>query len=41
MRPTDRRGAFAALLWLVLRVGMNAESVMSQVGAWFSRLVGT
>lgn len=30
-----------ALLWLVLRVGMNAESVMSQVGAWFSRLVGT
>ncbi len=30
-----------ALLWLVLRVGMNAEGVMSQVGGWFSKLVGT
>jgi hypothetical protein len=30
-----------ALLWLVLRVGMNADGVMSQVGEWFSRLAGS
>jgi len=30
-----------ALLWLVLRVGMNVEGVMGQVGEWFSRLAGT
>ncbi len=29
------------LLWLVLRVGMNAEGIMSQVGGWFSKLIGT
>lgn len=30
-----------ALLWLVLRVGMNADGVIGQVGAWFSNLLGT
>ncbi len=30
-----------ALLWLVLRAGMNAEGIMSQVGGWFSKLIGT
>jgi hypothetical protein len=28
------------LLWLVLRVGMNGEGVMRQVGEWHSKLVG-
>lgn len=30
-----------ALLWLVLQAGMNAEGIAGQVGAWFSKLVGT
>jgi hypothetical protein len=35
-------GAYiGALLWLVLRVGMNAEGIIGEAGGWFSNLFGT
>jgi hypothetical protein len=27
-----------SLMWLVVRVGMNADGVLSEAGAWFSRI---